>query len=332
LAFWASVFGVGTALLIKLRYYFFGITESLNTAEEDLYAGEKIAQSLKGIHWSLAGDDETTLVSQTKLMRQDMNDRLDALKKAQTESLKLLSDMGSKALIEALNDVIREFNVQLQEQFGENFKQLNESVGKLLVWQEQYKSHVENTEERHKSIVGAMQTSTEHYSKLVNDAGSFTKTASDLGTLLIALNQEKQTLTQSLTALASMLESVKLSIPQTEEKILQFAKAVSDSAIESHTSLKNSMAENAAKMKRAIEASGEGIARQQEEQTKRIGDMTAKMKEQAAVLEKTLESELQKSLESLGRQLTALSAKFAEDYTPLTERLREIVRIAGRVG
>lgn len=330
LAFWASVFGVGAALLVKLRYHFFGAGGAEPGDEREIDAAEKISQSLKGIHWSLAGDDDSTLVSQMKLMRADMNDRLDALKTAQSESLKLLSEMGSKALIEALNDVIREFNVQLQEQFGENFKQLNQSVAQLLVWQDKYKAHVEATEERHKAIVSEMRESTEHYARLVTGAESFSKVSSDLSALLSSLEQQKQTLTQSLTSLAALLDSVKSSIPETEQRIIGFAKTVTDSASESQKSLTASVNENAATMKRAIEAAGEGIARQQEEQTKRLAEMSAKMKEQASVLEKSLETELQKSLESLGRQLTALSAKFAEDYTPLTERLREVVRLAGR--
>jgi hypothetical protein len=34
--------------------------------------------------------------------------------------------------------VVKDFNARINEQFGENFKQLNEGVAKLLVWQEQH--------------------------------------------------------------------------------------------------------------------------------------------------------------------------------------------------
>ena len=72
------------------------------------------------------------MVSQLKLLRSDTNERLDVLKKAQIEALQKLSEMGSKALVEALRDVIRDFNTKITEQFGDNFKQLNEAVAKLL--------------------------------------------------------------------------------------------------------------------------------------------------------------------------------------------------------
>lgn len=45
-------------------------------------------------------------------------------------------------------------------------------------------------------------------------------------------------------------------------------------------------------------------------------------------LDKGLQEELTKSLESLGRQLASLSEKFVADYSPLTDKLRDVVRIA----
>ena len=79
-------------------------------------------------------------------MRSDTNDRLDALKAAQLQALQELSKMGSQALVEALRDVIKDFNAKITEQFGDNFKALNEGIGKLLIWQERYRFHVERSE------------------------------------------------------------------------------------------------------------------------------------------------------------------------------------------
>jgi len=59
-----------------------------------------------------------------------------------------------------------------------------------------------------------------------------------------------------------------------------------------------------------------------------LEDSLSKIKESVTALDKGLEQELTRSLESLSHQLASLSAKFVEDYTPLTERLREIVRLS----
>jgi phage-related minor tail protein len=53
------------------------------------------------------------------------------------------------------------------------------------------------------------------------------------------------------------------------------------------------------------------------------------VRQSVVTLDKGLQEELTKSLETLGRQLASLSEKFVADYTPLTDRLREVVRIAG---
>jgi hypothetical protein len=53
-----------------------------------------------------------------------------------------------------------------------------------------------------------------------------------------------------------------------------------------------------------------------------------KTKEQISNLDAALTEELKKSLESLGRQLAALSERFVSDYAPLTDKLRRIVEMA----
>ena len=41
-----------------------------------------------------------------------------------------VAKLATDELIEALKTVIEDFNAKITEQFGENFKQLNEAVGK----------------------------------------------------------------------------------------------------------------------------------------------------------------------------------------------------------
>jgi hypothetical protein len=52
------------------------------------------------------------------------------------------------------------------------------------------------------------------------------------------------------------------------------------------------------------------------------------VRQSVVTLDKGLQDELNKSLETLGRQLASLSEKFVSDYGPLTDRLREVVRLA----
>lgn len=49
--------------------------------------------------------------------------------------------------LEALEIVVKEFNTNLTKQFGDNFKELNDSVKNMITWQENYKSLIKSHEE-----------------------------------------------------------------------------------------------------------------------------------------------------------------------------------------
>jgi F0F1-type ATP synthase membrane subunit b/b' len=52
------------------------------------------------------------------------------------------------------------------------------------------------------------------------------------------------------------------------------------------------------------------------------------LSEQIKQLDQDLQKQLKKALEDMGSHLTSLSGKFVQDYTPLTQELHRVVRIA----
>lgn len=50
-------------------------------------------------------------------------------------------------ILGALELVVKDFNNNLTEQFGDNFKQLNESVKNMIIWQENYKTQIDHHEQ-----------------------------------------------------------------------------------------------------------------------------------------------------------------------------------------
>ncbi len=327
-AFWASVAGVGGALLLKFRHQFFDRAAVDGTGEGGEVTGADLARLLSGIQTALVGKEETSLITQIKLMRSDTNDRLDALKAAQLQALQELSKMGSQALVEALRDVIKDFNAKITEQFGDNFKALNEAVGRLLVWQDRYRLHVERSEASLESLVVLMGETTSNYSSLVSNSESFSTVAHDLGEMLEALSTQKTQLIDLSRALAELLKEASGSLPAVQTKIMELTTQLSSAVQDNQKTISAALNENAVQLKNAIQSSHQGFVTTNTEANKQVTDLMAKTKEQISNLDAALTEELKKSLESLGRQLAALSERFVSDYGPLTDKLRRIVEMA----
>jgi hypothetical protein len=327
-AFWASVAGVGGALLLKFRHQYFDRSVAEGTGENGDVTGADLARLLSGIQTALVGSEETSLITQIKLMRSDTNDRLDALKAAQIQALQELSKLGSQALVEALRDVIKDFNAKITEQFGDNFKELNAAVGQLLVWQERYRLHIERSEASLESLVTLMGKTTSDYSSLVSSSQSFSSVAHDLGEMLDALSTQKTQLVDLSRALATLLKEASGSLPAVQVKIMELTAQLSNAVQDNQKSISAALSENALQLKNAIQSSHQGFVTTNAEANKQVTDLMAKTKEQISFLDAALTEELKKSLESLGRQLAALSERFVSDYGPLTEKLRRVVEMA----
>ena len=309
-AFWASVIGVGGALSIKIRDILYGYKE--NSATEGATI-DTLAFHLVSLQKSIAGEDDSTLLNQLRLARQDSNDRMDKMNKSLVDFYDKVADSNSKALIEALKEVIRDFNAKINEQFGENFKQLNEGVGKMLEWQDRYKSDMEMIIWQQSRATEDMETAVKRYDEIINNTGKFTETAANLSGIINALELQRNHLQESLSLLAGLLDSAGSGIPKLESKIHEMTEQISGSVTTCQNDLKNILIE--------------GLRVSNEDFNKNIKGLVEQTKEQVLVLDKALSESLTRSLESFGRQMAALSEKFARDYSPITENLQRVLQI-----
>ena len=329
-AFIASVAGVGVALSIKLRYALFGLRRKSTNQKVEGATVDDLYSQLIAVQQSIAGAEDSTLLTQLKLTRQDTNDRLDKLQRSHTDFAQKLADNNSKALIAALQQVIREFNTKISEQFGENFKQLNTAVGRLLTWQEHYRAQLGEMIEQQSRTAENMKVAADRYNTLVSNTETFGTIANDLSTILNGLEQQRSQLHESLKALGQLLTAASNGLPQVQSKIEQLTEQVTFGVKQNQeamtTAIRNSataLQETFADSRNLLFEAHQTANRQVNDHIKQLSDRTT---EQFTKLDAALETELSKSISSLARQLTALSARFVEDYTPLTESLRSIVR------
>jgi ABC-type transporter Mla subunit MlaD len=330
-AFLASVVGVFIALSIKLRSVLFGVPKSTSPTDVRGASVDDLYQQMVAVQQSIAGKDESTLVSQIKLQRQDTNDRLDLLRKSQSEFMSKMAENNSRALIDALREVIRDFNAKISEQFGENFKQLNLAVGQMLEWQTRYREQVSEMIGQQAQATRDLESASLSLNAIVAKAESFTSAAAALSTLLTALAAQRADIERSLEALGRLLASAESSLPKVEDKILTLTSQMTMGVNHHQQEITKTLKEGSVSLQSTISDVRKTLLettqlhnQEVNAHFKQLGDRTT---EQIAKMDLALERELTKSISTLAIQLTALSKQFVDDYGPLTERLREIVRM-----
>ncbi|MDE0020365.1 MAG: hypothetical protein OXT69_03115 [Candidatus Poribacteria bacterium] len=172
-----------------------------------------LLDKIDSVERALVGDNDTTLMTQMKLMRQDLSDnhtklisKQDKLVSEFKKFAESMAENNSKALIEALEGVIRDFNEKLTEQFGDNFKQLNEAVGRMLTWQEEHKELVERSTAAMESCKVAMESCKQAMGVVVERSETFAGVADRLEEALGELSGRNEEMNAHLEALAGLGE------------------------------------------------------------------------------------------------------------------------------
>jgi len=331
-AFWASVTGVLGALTIKFRHRFSKEPIQVSEGEPKSASLEDVVISINSLRKSIAGENDTSLISQFKLMRQEQNDNATLMRKSLDDFAEKVSELGSKALIEALQKVISDFNNQLNEQFGDNFKQLNLAVEKLVLWQQQYKDELDKLQAVQKQSSEDLAKASAIFTVLVEKASAYTKSAESLTALLTTFELQHETMKQSQEALISVLTAMKEVEPSFSKKLLDLTDVFKTGTTNITEHVQNQVKELGTQLKTKNDEMAEIVKKMVPEIQKQVNDRILQSQKQLdenfKTLDKNLEVALQNSLSGLGRQLASLSEKFVSDYSPLTEKLRKIVEIS----
>lgn len=409
---------------------------------------EDLLVAIQEINKSLVGDGDSSVITQIQLIKAKIQDGFESrnlqsqnehkvLVDEFREFTKTMAENNSKAFIEALNSTIRDFNEKVQEQFGENFKQLNVAVSKLLDWQEYYKNTIVEVTENQKNIFSGIEQAKVSLESMANHGDSIKDSAKALGDILVTIDLYQKDLEQSLKDLAnigfeakellpnikSLMEETNLGISNSCEKAnkelnvrtmtaidgaTQYYKTIGNELLSSAEMIKSEYngvtqeirktgiaigtiseqvlrdiktnGDNIEKLSfksvqlvdkqmngiadalnntisdmikviskheneidsassRAIESIksvSDNLQKSALEVTQRVSDNLTQiskdnnddLKQQQRNMAKNFEDAMSKALYAFGNEMAKISQKFASDYTPLADRLREILKIA----
>jgi hypothetical protein len=334
-AFWSSIAGVVGALYIRWLHHikktpFVEHSENVKSASLD-----DVVSTMVALRKGLVGDEQGTLLSQMKLQRQESSDKMEELIREFKHFSAHMVENNQKAIIEALQEVIKDFNNKLMEQFGDNFKQLNSAVEKLVLWQQQYKDELEAIKVVQHQTANDLKNVSDSFKDIVQRAERFTEISYDLHKQLELMEAQKTTLFEQEKALAEVLATMRDVTPEFSKKVDTMLKEITEGLghvqSEMAAAAKNlgvQLQSSNAEMKTLLT---DTIKQSQEDIGNSLKEQVATVKEGVITLDKVMQKELNDAIESMGRQLASLSAKFVEDYTPLTDRLRDVVQMSRKV-
>lgn len=220
-SFWSSVIGIFWALTLKIRVALFGDATVAATGGREEATVDDLAALLAQLNRSMAGDDDSSLLPQVKLLRADSNERIDRLSGAFDKYAENIAEANSSALVSALSEVVRDFNAKINEQFGENFKHLNSGVERLVAWQDQYERLLQVLIERETTIRDSMTEATSRFTDIVDRASEFAAVAASLRDIVGTLNSQSEHLSRALMQLSGLIGEVADGLPLVEQRIAQ---------------------------------------------------------------------------------------------------------------
>jgi len=381
-AFMTSLFGMGMTILYKFLTSMPQMQPQtdLATGPEEI-GPEHIHQllreqndNLNKLRHAIAGDDSDTLMGQIRLMRQSQDDGQQRLvretsrqaeaaeglsKHAETQRLRFdefarelsqqmhdFADMMSKSateqVINALKEVIKDFNQKLTEQFGKNFEELNDAVKLMVEWQENYRQQLGEMRDQYAQGVTAITQTEASVAHISDKATSIPKTMEGLETLLNATQRQLEDLQSHLAAFSDIRDraveavpEIRRQIDETVNEINQAAQTAARDLVEGSGQMRAELVEGSARINQEmiegatglnerynrVHESLQGTSDQLSEQSQRIAEHFRDAHEEVNNHIRELVGTLTKGSEIIGNELSSsaehLGARFVEMQTTL---------------
>ena len=232
-----------------------------------------------------------------------LRDEFQTFSKTVAESV---AKLATDELIEALKTVIEDFNAKLTEQFGENFKQLNEAVGKTVEWQEQYRQQMDKLAAEFRIAAESIEQSRESMKHIAEASGEIAEKSSSIVTCAEDMEPLLHTLNDQLGAFSELRERAHEAFPLIENRLNDLTTGFSDTV---KATIVNSH-ENMETQRAALTAQVDELQRSTSEMNLQVTELTKHFSD-------TVKTSIAKSQVSMNQQQAELTRRFGELETAM---------------
>ena len=344
IAFFTSLSGMFFSLILKSIYNINEdkhnkINDDTTLLQEINEQSHVISSRIESMNESLISlfssrDSDNSLVNQVTLIRAEIRDNHEKTQHILQEMLNNFAEMVSENLVKQLTSVVDKFNAMLNDLVAESFNRLRESTDNLNNWQNEYKEQVLTNENNLKLIIASMNNLEQTYDKISKNLdvieaniSKINITTDELGKNTETLHSESELLKNTIEQIIRIGENAKNVIPTIEEKISNMIGNINEIEIKSKEFVTDTS--------NFMRSSSELLTKSSEEMSNIVSNTTRSIDEiitkHIQSTQEGLQDSLTKSLTTFAGSLSELSRRFAQDYMPLTDRLRRILEIAEKI-
>ena len=202
---------------------------AINSGNNSLMIGmDALANSMKNLAKSVSGEEEGSLLNQMVLLRSHLSDKFDMLNLEFRQFAQLQAENNTKALVEAIREVIGDFNAKINEQFGENFKELNNAVGDLVTWQENYKTILERSHKQFSIAIESIESSKSMLEEISSQYKDNMKINNDVKVSMELIRSENESLNGTIEEFNGLGKEAKNAFPVIRDNIDELTNGFSD--------------------------------------------------------------------------------------------------------
>ncbi len=185
-----------------------------------------------------------------------INEGIKILEKKFEEFASQIGDATVEHLIKALEDVVRDFNKKIEEQFGDNFKIFNDGLKKLIEWQDKYIKEVEETKQSINQANNLIQSNKSTISSVSKALEEIPLSLSPAEKILENLNRQNSDLNNSITNIAKFGDDFEKIIPNIENSVNQLSNTLTNEISQVSDRLQALDKEMTKELEKAIELMG----------------------------------------------------------------------------